>query len=134
MGWKSPKNSQKRRRKIQAPKIPKKTGSFCLTHSGEFVACVTNEHAGLAHSPISNSHTFDELWSSHLTLSISASTVRALQLQGKYYMYWWRIQSFWVKAKKGFEEKRKTVSRNVEETKELISQTRVVSRGKKALK
>ena len=32
------------------------------TYSWEFVACVANKHASFAHSTVSNSHTFYELW------------------------------------------------------------------------
>lgn len=36
-------------------------GCICETHSGELVTGITNEHTSLAHSSISNSHTFYKL-------------------------------------------------------------------------
>lgn len=54
---------------------PSKISSFSLkemrkrrrTYGGELVAGVANEHAGLAHSSISNHDTLDELGGAHLS-------------------------------------------------------------------
>lgn len=54
------------------------------THSWKLITGVTNEHASLPNSSISNSHTFNELWSIHLLklqlFGSSSSDVKAPQI------------------------------------------------------